>query len=77
MSRMEQTVSFITNGNQAIIIKGCNGAYTYSYLKTTADSGLGLTHESTYPYLNKEPKLTCPSGLAAYNQGAKVSPKYL
>merc|ERR1719245_1670816 len=55
---------------------GCNGAWTYSYLKTTADSGLGLTHESTYPYLNKEPKLTCPSGLAAYNQGAKVTGSY-
>ena len=55
------------------MITGCNGAWTYSYLKTTADSGLGLTHESTYPYLNKSPKLTCPSGLEAYNQGAKVS----
>ena len=56
--------------------EGCNGAWTYSYLKTTADSAMGLTHESTYPYLNKEPKLTCPSGLAAYKQGAKVSPGY-
>ena len=55
------------------IIKGCNGAWTYSYLKTSADTGLGLTHESPYPYLNKEPKLTCPAGLDVYNQGAKVS----
>merc|ERR1712154_440935 len=30
----------------------------------------------TYSYLNKEPKLTCPSGLAAYNQGAKVTGSY-
>ena len=77
MSRMEQTVSIIRNENQADqTIEGCNGAYTYSYLKTAADSGLGLTHESTYPYLNNKPKLTCPSGLAAYNQGAKVSHCY-
>jgi len=55
---------------------GCNGAWTYSYLKTAADSGLGLAHESTYPYLNKEPKLTCPAGLDTYNQGAKVSGSY-
>merc|ERR1711976_19794 len=40
---------------------GCNGAYTYSYLKTVADSELDLTHESTYPYLNTNPKLTCPA----------------
>ena len=54
---------------------GCNGAWTYSYLKTAADSGLGLTHESTYPYLNTSPKLTCPT-VEAYNQGAKVTDAY-
>ena len=57
----------------SVVIIGCNGAWTYSYLKTAADSGLGLAHESTYPYLNKEPKLTCPAGLDTYNQGAKAS----
>ena len=55
---------------------GCNGAYTYSYLKTVADSGLGLTHESNYPYLNTDPNLYCPSGLETYNQGAKVTGSY-
>ena len=52
---------------------GCNGAPTYSYIQYIADTSLELTHESTYPYLNKEPKLTCPAGLDVYNQGAKVS----
>ena len=52
------------------IIKGCNGAWTYSYLKTSADTGLGLTHESTYPYLNTAPTLTCPT-TEPYNTGAK------
>ena len=51
---------------------GCNGAPTYSYIQYIADTSLELTHESTYPYLNKEPKLTCPAGLDVYNQGAKV-----
>ena len=55
---------------------GCNGAPSYSYIQYVADSSMELTHESTYPYLNKEPKLTCPSGLDAYKQGAKVSPGY-
>merc|ERR1719245_120791 len=55
--------------------RGCNGAWTYSYLKTVADTSLGLTHESTYPYLNKNPKLTCPT-VKAYNQGAKVTGSY-
>jgi len=54
---------------------GCNGAYTYSYIKTLADSGLDLTAEATYPYKNTNPALTCPA-LDHYNQGAKVSGVY-
>jgi len=54
---------------------GCNGAYTYSYIKTLADSGLDLTAEATYPYKNTDPALTCPA-LDHYNQGAKVSGVY-
>merc|ERR1712029_754612 len=46
---------------------GCNGAYTYSYIKTLADSGLDLTAEATYPYKNTDPALTCPA-LDHYNQ---------
>merc|ERR1712106_394474 len=52
---------------------GCNGAATFSYVKWAAKSEESLTHESTYPYLNADPKLTCPSNLAGYNQGAKVT----
>ena len=54
---------------------GCNGAPSYSYIKYVADSSLELTHESTYPYLNTAPKLTCPS-TEPYNTGAKVEQKY-
>merc|ERR1712210_283413 len=54
---------------------GCNGAYTYSYIKTLADSGLDLTAEATYPYKNTDPALTCPT-VDHYNQGAKVSGSY-
>jgi hypothetical protein len=54
---------------------GCNGAYTYSYIKTIADEGLDLTAEATYPYKNTDPTLTCPA-TDHYNQGAKVSGSY-
>jgi len=54
---------------------GCNGAYTYSYIKTIADENLDLTAEATYPYKNKNPSLTCPA-LNHYNQGAKVTGVY-
>ena len=40
---------------------GADGAYTYSYAKWAADGKGELTHESEYPYLNKKPKLTCPT----------------
>jgi len=52
---------------------GCNGAWTYSYLQTVADSGLGLGHESNYPY--KSALGTC-SAVEEYKQGAKVSSAY-
>lgn len=66
---------------------GCDGAYTYAYVKTVADSGMGLTAEvactlhlyihmeisqATYPYKNTAPTLTCPNNLDVYNKGAKV-----
>merc|ERR1712045_32411 len=56
--------------------RGCNGASTYAYIKYVADTSLALTHESTYPYLNTSPKLTCPTNLKAYNTGAKVVSGY-
>merc|ERR1712061_424511 len=55
--------------------RGCNGAHTSAYVKYVADTSLALTHESTYPYLNKAPKLTCPT-VKAYNTGAKVVKSY-
>merc|ERR1719264_45652 len=55
--------------------RGCNGASTYAYIKYVVDNSLALTHESTYPYLNTSPKLTCPT-VKAYNTGAKVVKSY-
>merc|ERR1719464_2055688 len=54
---------------------GCNGAPTYSYIQYVADTSLELTHESTYPYLNTAPTLTCPT-TEPYNTGAKVVSSY-
>merc|ERR1719481_163866 len=54
---------------------GCDGAPSYSYIKLVADTGLELTHESSYPYLNKEPRLTCPN-TTPYRVGAKVTGSY-
>ena len=51
---------------------GCDGAPLSSYLKLIKNSDLELTHENTYPYLNQNPKLTCPT-VEPYFQGAKAS----
>ena len=50
---------------------GCDGAGLTSYLKLIKYTGLELTHEITYPYLNRSPKLTCPT-VEPYFQGARV-----
>ena len=54
--------------------RGCDGAVTNAYLKMVADTGLGLAHEATYPYLNDQPKLQCPSGLEPYEVGTGPIP---
>merc|ERR1712061_949805 len=56
--------------------RGCFGAHNSAYIKYVTETKLALVHESTYPYLNKSPKLTCPTGLKAYNTGAKVVKSY-
>ena len=50
---------------------GCDGAGLTSYLKLIKNTELELTHENTYPYLNRSPKLSCPT-VDPYFQGAKV-----
>jgi len=55
---------------------GCNGAYPHAYAKWAGDRNAGLAHESSYPYLNTKPRLSCPANLPVYNQGAKVSGSY-
>jgi len=53
--------------------KGCDGAWTHSYIKWAADSGKELIAEGSYPYKNDKPSLTCPTDIEGYNKGAKVS----
>jgi len=67
---------FVDCGYKKNGANGCNGAPTHAYIKWAADSKADLTHESLYPYLNKNPKLTCPANLEGYNQGAKVTESY-
>jgi len=67
---------FVDCGYKKNGANGCNGAPTHAYIKWAADTKADLTHESLYPYLNKNPKLTCPANLDGYNQGAKVTESY-
>ena len=53
---------------------GCNGADSGSYGQFFANTLKGQSpHEITYPYLNTNPKLTCPTGKTIYNSGAYVA----
>ena len=55
-------------------LNGCDGADAPSYGVFFADTLKGQSaHEVNYPYLDLEPKLTCPAGLKTYNSGAYVS----
>ena len=55
-------------------LNGCDGADAPSYGVFFADKLKGQSaHEVNYPYLDLEPKLTCPAGLKTYNSGAYVS----
>ena len=55
-------------------MNGCNGADSGSYGKVFASAMKGQSgHEVTYPYLNTNPKLTCPSNVTTYNSGAYVA----
>jgi hypothetical protein len=54
-------------------MNGCNGANSGSYGKVFVSKLAGQSpHEATYPYLDTQPKLSCPSGKAVYNSGAFV-----
>ena len=52
---------------------GCEGAHSGSYGRVMATKLNGQSpHEVKYPYLDKKPVLSCPSGKATYNSGAYV-----
>ncbi len=54
-------------------MNGCEGAHSGSYGRIFASNLKGQgPHEATYPYLDTQPKLSCPSGKAVYNSGAVV-----
>ena len=48
----------------------CDGASPHSYLYYADVNALELTHESTYPYLDDAPLLTCPT-TEPYNTGPR------
>ena len=54
-------------------MKGCNGAHLGTYTEWLASNGGQAPHENEYPYLYKEPKLTCPLDAKIFNTGAKVT----
>jgi len=54
-------------------MNGCHGAHSGSYGRVFAGKLAGQSpHEATYPYLDTQPKLSCPSGVSVYNSGASV-----
>lgn len=54
-------------------MNGCHGANSGSYGKVFAAKLAGQSpHEATYPYMDTQPKLSCPSGVSVYNSGAFV-----
>ena len=65
----QQFVDCGYNQNNA---NGCNGASSYSYVKTFADSKMSLTAEATYPYKNIQPALECPASIKSYNKVDKL-----
>ena len=55
-------------------MNGCHGADHPSYGNFFANSlGGQSVHEVDYPYLDTNPKLTCPTGKTLYNSGAYVA----
>jgi len=60
--------------NNSRNLNGCAGgnSHTYGTFFTETLKGQGV-HEVDYPYLDRNPKLTCPTGMTVYNSGAYVS----
>ncbi len=61
---------------QEFSASACNGAPPYSYLTWATAKQKELAHESQYPYLNLSPKLSCPSTMPVYRQGARVNASF-
>jgi hypothetical protein len=55
-------------------MNGCKGAHSGSYGRIFANNLKGQSpHEVTYPYLDTQPRLSCPASKPAiYNSGAYV-----
>ena len=52
---------------------GCHGGHSGSYGRVMANLLEGQSpHEDTYPYMDTNPALECPSGETVYNSGALV-----
>jgi hypothetical protein len=54
-------------------MNGCSGGHSGSYGRVLANLLQGQSpHEVTYPYLDTQPALKCPTGKSVYNSGALV-----
>jgi hypothetical protein len=54
-------------------MNGCHGGHSGSYGRVLANMLEGQSpHEVTYPYLDTQPALECPSGKTVYNSGALI-----
>ena len=53
-------------------MNGCNGAQLGAYQKFLAFSGKNVSHETQYPYLDRDPNLECMDKLT-WNTGSKVT----
>ena len=55
-------------------MSACDGACPSSYIKFFAATLKGQSaHEADYPYLDRNPKLKCPTNMTIYNSGAYVA----
>jgi len=55
-------------------MNGCNGGNPSAYISFFASTLQGQSvHEVNYPYLDRNPLLTCPTGKPIYNSGAYVT----
>jgi len=67
---------FLDCGYQKYDAGGCQGASLESYSRYWAQEKLGIAHENQYKYVMTANNYRCPSNLAGFNFGAKITEAY-